>query len=824
MKPVPGWAVLDLETTTHSLHGRKASPFHPDNWVVMAGWCTKVNPTTEGKRYRQHDQRALTDDFVNLLGQSNLLVGVNIKFDLLHILKDERALKHWMEWVAAGGNVWDCQLAEYLLQGMVQQAHMLSMNDMAAYYDEDTKVDEVKLLWEAGVPTEEIDPDLLARYLLGEDLKNPATGQVTGRREGDIGITRNIFVKQVKQAQASGQQRSIMLNMGSLLCSIEMERNGMYVDKAKGLTLAAELKDKLDAARVELEQYLPDLPFKFNWGSRHHLSPLIFGGVVNYDSYEFDLAEGGVTYTEPEHGKGVYVQKDETHYILEDGTTMNQLWWEHCYHTEQGFADDENKARATFKGGKSMGEYKSKKVKVNDYTKPKGRSVKRPYTFPGFTKPEAAWASSTPGLWSVAGEVIDELVLNTTIPFLKVLGSVASMSKDLGTYFLVTDEKSGEQKGMLTLVGEDNVVHHSINHTSTVTGRFSASKPNLQNIPKGNKSAAKQMFVSRFAGGHIVQSDFSSLEVYVQAILTGCKQLIADLRAGLDMHCVRLASKEHMDYDEVVKLCKGWKETLPDGTVIEHAAVEEWDYKRTGAKVFSFQRAYGAGNPTIAKATGMPLEEVEALSAAEDARYPEIGLFFDDLGDRIVEHAKPTSQYIPHPDNPAVRVQLRVSRVATPDGKLYSYMTKPSMGWQLKKGILSTFSPTERMNYSVQGMGAEVMKAAMWLLVREFYRNKNWEGKALLVNTVHDAAYADIDPSLLSTVSPLIHACMEAASDFFAYFFRWDIPLPVPSDTVYGSDMGDEQKLKSPEFQASAAEHRTNLRQTYMAGFKPSYL
>ena len=113
----------------------------------------------------------------------------------------------------------------------------------------------------------------------------------------------------------------------------------------------------------------------------------------------------------------------------------------------------------------------------------------------------------------------------------------------------------------------------------------------MQNIPKGNKSKAKQVFKSRYGeGGVIIQSDFSSLEVYVQANQTHCKQLIADLRAGLDMHCVRLAAKEHMDYEDVVKLAKGWRETAPDGSVIHHAAVKEWDYKRTGAKVFSFQR------------------------------------------------------------------------------------------------------------------------------------------------------------------------------------------------------------------------------------------
>ena len=62
---------------------------------------------------------------------------------------------------------------------------MLSLDDMALRYGKDTKVDEVKLLWEAGVPTEEIDPDLLKRYLIGEDLIDPtwkASDSVVGER------------------------------------------------------------------------------------------------------------------------------------------------------------------------------------------------------------------------------------------------------------------------------------------------------------------------------------------------------------------------------------------------------------------------------------------------------------------------------------------------------------------------------------------------------------------------------------------------------------------------------------------------------------------
>lgn len=799
------WAVLDLETTIKSYAKRKASPFHPDNWVVMGGWATKADPTPRGRRYAQFRQGDLTDDFISLLASGiKFLVGQNIKFDILHIIsKDDRALKAWMKYVADGGLVWDLQLAEYVMEGQDQASHMLSMDELALRYGEDLKVDEVKKLWEAGIDTPDIDPDLLARYLLGEDLPNG------GRREGDIGVTRNVFLKQLARAQKEGMSRLLMLEFGALIASIEMERNGMYVDKALGYKLADELRVELAAAKDELHAYLPvDLPFEFNWGNRYHLSPIIFGGRIKYQRRQYDLKRGGTTFEPPLPGTAaayVCAQKDVVGYSLDDGTTT--------LHPPVPGADA---GYSRYKAGKNAGEYKTKKVKADDYDKPKSRMVDDYLIFPGFTQPLEEWASSTDGLYSVGSDVIKALTDNTNIPFLKTLGRVTAISKDLGTYFISDD---GE-KGMLTLVGDDGLVHHSINHTSTVTGRLSGNAPNLQNIPKGNKSKAKQMFVSRYPDGDIGQSDFSSLEVYCQAWLTKPKLLIKDLLEGLDLHCVRLAAKEAKPYEEVLKLCKGYFQE--DGTFID--AIEEWDYKRTGAKVFSFQRAYGAGVATIAKATGMSIEDVQALIDAENARYPEIDSYFSGLEQEIERNSVPTTNFSAHPMNPAVRVQMRISRIRTPDGKRYTFRSHQSQGWQLKRGITSTFSPTERMNYPVQGLGGQVMKAAMWINVREFYRRENFNGLALLVNTVHDAAYRDAHPSVSLASSELMHACMEAASDFIAYWFKWDIPLPVPTDSVRGANMGEEVKLNSQEFKANVAAIRADLRARYMDGFVPNYL
>ena len=448
------YAIVDLETTIHTSFKRKANPFDERNWVVMAGYKRKGDDRPTGLRLTQGGQQHRW--FVALLNsECKFIVGHNIKFDMLHLLKSPLVYFAWQKWVAAGGLVWDTQLAEYLLDGQLQASHMLSLDEVSLRYGGDTKVDEVKKLWEAGVPTEEIDPDLLARYLLGEDLPN---GE---RREGDIGNTERVFLGQLEKAKARGQSRSIIMNMGALVATIEMELNGMHVNTGLGRELASKLEARLNETQARLEGYLPkDLPFQFGWNNRYHLSPLIFGGKVKYSRRQYDLKDGRTTWYSPDEKPNAkelfaYAQKDEVQPVL-----------------------NEVGDPVYYASGKQKGEPKTKKVKVDDYTKPKSRMADCFYEFPGYTKPELEWASSTEGLYSCSADVIDALG-NRDIPFLKDLSALKAMEKDLGTYFIKWDEAKQTHTGMLTLVQPDSIIHHSLNHTSTVTGRFSSSNPNL---------------------------------------------------------------------------------------------------------------------------------------------------------------------------------------------------------------------------------------------------------------------------------------------------------------------------------------------------------
>jgi hypothetical protein len=284
------------------------------------------------------------------------------------------------------------------------------------------------------------------------------------------------------------------------------------------------------------------------------------------------------------------------------------------------------------------------------------------------------------------------------------------------------------------------------------------------------------------------------------------------------MHCVRVSQKEGKPYDEVVKLCKGW--TDEDGKY--HEEDPDWKKKRTGAKEFSFQRAYGAGAPAISESTGIPQGEIEALIVAEEERYPEVVEYYDDVAASIKENRRPSGYPVPHPEVKGVMCNLGTSHFRTPDGKLYTYREHPAPAFLVKRGTFASFSPPEIKNYVAQGSGGEWAKAAMWLSVRAFYARQNFGGKGLLVNQVHDAVYADSAAEVKAEVAATLHACMLEASSFMEYYFNWNVPVPVPSETTWGKSMMDEGHI--PGINEHAAQIRQDLRETYMQGYKPSFL
>ncbi|CAB3795634.1 hypothetical protein LMG28138_03919 [Pararobbsia alpina] len=110
---------------------RKASPFLPENFVVASGWQRQGDKQVTGEYFGRGPRPF--DWFTKLLTGTTILVGQNIKFDLLYALREPQNLEAWMAFVARGGNVWDVQLAEYLLPEIFKVVVASTIKSQAAF-------------------------------------------------------------------------------------------------------------------------------------------------------------------------------------------------------------------------------------------------------------------------------------------------------------------------------------------------------------------------------------------------------------------------------------------------------------------------------------------------------------------------------------------------------------------------------------------------------------------------------------------------------------------------------------------------------------------
>ena len=753
----------DLETCTHTLNKRRASPFHPENYVVAAGFG-RDGGEPFGTYYET--PTGFLQEGIPFVDEDTLLIGLNIKFDLLYSWHTPGL----QDFFRRGGRIWDCQYVEYLLEGQQQHAQMCSMDSLVEKYGGTLKLDAVKQLWDEGVNTPDIDETLLMDYLLG----NPEEGL-----EGDVNNTWLIFIGQVARAKKIHPHFLPMVarRMDGLLATTEMEYNGLKIDTVRGEADREALAAKLVELDKELQTFIPELPpeLHFNWQSHFHKSYLIYGGAAKYEKW--------VQHRDPVTGEGLYANKTEK-WPLFGGVPVDPRTAgvmrpnDHVplYRRANGA-----EVQDIFKSGKRKGEGKTKNVTVPDLDKPKGAKAPHLFKFSGYTSPAGIPVSSLKDgegepIYSTSADTIEKLAARN-IPFLKLLGERQAASKLLGTYYWADDAKSGDRKGMLTLVGEDGYIHHKLNHTATVTTRLSSSDPNMQNVPRADKSDVKAMFVSRFGSdGVMAEIDYSQLEVVIQGMLSRDTALVRDINNGVDFHCMRLAKKLNEPYSEVVAKAKD--ENHPEYTV--------YSEMRQGCKEFSFQRAYGAGAAAIAGSTGMSAEEVEALINAEEQLYPGVAVL-----DRCVEDSINASRQVTKRELfvAGKRFNACSGEWFSPSGIRYVWTEGEAPAFLHSKGKYVGFSPTERKNWPIQGEGGFVVQAMLGYLFRKFNKENNWDGRALLVNTVHDCVWLDMHKSVVDEVIPAASAIMEAVPSMYKRNFKIDVPVPFPVEAEVGPNM-----------------------------------
>lgn len=545
------WLVVDLEVQNHKWFGSVASPHNPDNYIVAPGWCIDNGPVEH--KYFNTKEESLSSDWLEkaLEGQS-VLVAHNLTFELHWLFKCYP--KTIIDFINRGGKFYCTQYAEFLLSNHTHQYPSLEdcsvkYRDMGVDEHEVRKIDEVKILWETGVLTADIDKALLLDYLC-----HPM--------HGDIANTRRVCFKQVSLLRSRGMWPVFNIRMDSLLFNAVATFNGLYVNQPIAQkNLQAQLKE-MDSIREGILALLPkDLPeeLEFSFTSGYHMSAFLFGGSIKYrKKVSYDPVK--------------FVKVAAHEYKSSD--TAKPVQYVPVGHASICTLDYEV---TRYKSGKNKGEPKIFQIESEQELLKWGEVE---YKFKGLIdlialpkhvgeqylgkraefKGKRELCCGTP-VYSTSSDSLDVLANFTEVA--KPIKELATLQKDTGTYYLMEDSK-GKVSGMLQFLEPDSIIHHQLNNCSTITARLSSSKPNFQTLPRadqdddGNlKSRVKEMFTSRFGqNGRIVEVDYSALEVVALATISGDTNLMRMLNEGIDMHCYRLAAKLKEDYDSVKLKCK----------------------------------------------------------------------------------------------------------------------------------------------------------------------------------------------------------------------------------------------------------------------------
>lgn len=363
----------------------------------------------------------------------------------------------------------------------------------------------------------------------------------------------------------------------------------------------------------------------------------------------------------------------------------------------------------------------------------------------------------------------------------------------------------------------DGILHPNFNNVATTTGRLSSSKPNMQNVSKRNKfgKTLHKLFVAP-QGWKCVQIDFSQLEIWVMAWLSGDKLLREHLLTNVDMHCVRLAYyNPDKTYDELYKLCKIDKDPY-------------WDKQRTFAKTVSYQMAYGAMPPKVAESTGLPLETVELIFEKESETYPDTAK----LSERVMESIKASATFsvgknIPSSQKKGIHgsrivrgVELlpifdkdgkvryseqefrKVGYWASPTGKKYHFLQN---GRMFKGNVSKSFVFTQPKNYPMQGSAADIQGATTAALLPLLLKHSD---KIKMINEVHDSKWMYVKEEYIDLILPKIRAIIEDVPRIFKERFAIDVPFRFPVDIELGDNFAEMNKFLTREERSDDNENK----------------
>lgn len=269
---------------------------------------------------------------------------------------------------------------------------------------------------------------------------------------------------------------------------------------------------------------------------------------------------------------------------------------------------------------------------------------------------------------------------------------------------------------LLHLSEKDGRIHTDYRIGTQSTSRTASAKPNLQNLPRGDKSI-KTAFTAR-PGYIYYEMDFSQIEIRVLAHLSQDPKLLSDLNSGVDIHRVMASTVYGIPIDKVTK------------------------EMRSNSKNVSFGIIYGMSWKTLADNKGMDKKDAKKLYDNFFSGYAGVNDWIHKVKRFAHEH----------------------KCVYTPFGRI-----RHLDGIDHPISSISSFCERCAVNSPIQSMGADIPNLAIINMIKTFPPEDN---DYTFCFQIHDAAVLEMSLQNHELLYPKIKTLLETTVPL-------SVPTPV---------------------------------------------
>ena len=281
-------------------------------------------------------------------------------------------------------------------------------------------------------------------------------------------------------------------------------------------------------------------------------------------------------------------------------------------------------------------------------------------------------------------------------------------------------------------------IHTSFKQHGTVTGRFSSSEPNLQQLPRG--TVIRDMFVA--GPGHVlIVADYDQIELRCLAYAAREPRMIKIFRQRRDIHAEATVTAMQIPRESVTG-----------------------DLRQVG-KTLNFATGYGAGAERIAAVAGVSVKRGQQFL---DRYYDEFSALEPWKADLLTEARLRCDMTDPMRHPPYVDIPISHRRRRLPD---LMPILAPSNGAVLR-------AERQAVNAYVQGFAANIAKTAMRQLHVELL-----PFSAQIVAQVHDEIIVRVKETAATEALEVTQRVMSGVRDAHGEPILGEIPLVVSAAT-----------------------------------------